>query len=88
MRARRTAGLFSLVAAALMAAGTQGAHGLTTAFTYQGRLEQSGSPRNGPCDFNFKLFNADSGGVQVGSSPQAKNSVDVANGLFTNSANP
>ncbi|MBI1882410.1 MAG: hypothetical protein HYR94_29910 [Chloroflexi bacterium] len=53
-----------------------------TAFTYQGQLKRSGSPHNGACDFRFSLYDAASGGAQVGST-QTINGVNVVNGLFT-----
>ena len=53
-----------------------------TAFTYQGQLKKSGSAFNGICSFEFKLFDANTGGAQVGSTLTANN-VNVANGLFT-----
>ena len=40
---------------------------LGTAFTYQGRLSQDGSPADGVYDFCFILYDADVGGAQVGS---------------------
>jgi len=55
---------------------------LTTAFTYQGLLQDGGSPANGAYDLQFKLFDAASGGVQVGST-LTQNDVAVSNGLFT-----
>jgi len=45
--------------------GVQAAVG--TAFTYQGRLVKNGSPVAGACDFQFSLWDAASGGTQVGS---------------------
>ncbi|MCL6649704.1 MAG: hypothetical protein K6U89_15390, partial [Chloroflexi bacterium] len=39
---------------------------LGTAFTYQGQLTRGGSPVTGQCDFTFQLFDAASGGSQVG----------------------
>jgi hypothetical protein len=36
-----------------------------TAFTYQGRLELAGSPVSGPCDLQFQLFDALTGGTQL-----------------------
>ncbi len=53
-----------------------------TAFTYQGRLLDGGKPANGPFDFRFRLFDAASGGSQVGTTVTL-NDVQVTNGLFT-----
>ena len=39
---------------------------LGTGFTYQGRLVQGGSPVSGTCSFQFGLWDASSGGSQVG----------------------
>jgi len=55
---------------------------LGTAFTYQVQLKQSGNPVNDTCDFQFGLWNAVSGGSQIGTT-QTKTSVSVSNGLFT-----
>ena len=55
---------------------------LGTAFNYQGQLKQSGNPLNATADFEFKLFNAVTGGVQVGSTSLVNN-VNIVNGLFT-----
>jgi hypothetical protein len=55
---------------------------LGTAFTYQGQLKQSGNPVNGTCDFQFGLWNAASGGTQIGTT-QTKTNVSVTNGLST-----
>jgi len=63
-------------------AGVQAALG--TAFTYQGQLKQGGNPVNANCDFQFSLWNASSGGTQVGTT-QTKSNVSVSNGLFTTS---
>jgi hypothetical protein len=60
------------------AAATQ----LGTAFTYQGRLNSGGSPATGSYDFEFKLFDALSGGVQVGTT-QASSGVAVSQGNFS-----
>jgi hypothetical protein len=51
-------------------------------FTYQGRLDVSGSPANGQFDLQFTLFDAASGGTQVGN-PVTVLSQTVAGGLFT-----
>ncbi|MBC7227361.1 MAG: hypothetical protein H5T61_09015 [Thermoflexales bacterium] len=60
--------------------GAQAALG--TGFTYQGQLQKDGNPVNGNCDLQFSLWDAASGGSQVGST-QSKASVSVSNGLFT-----
>lgn len=55
---------------------------LGTAFTYQGRLTDGGSPANGAYDLRFILYDADTGGAQSGSIV-AREDVPVANGLFS-----
>ncbi len=55
---------------------------LGTAFTYQGRLQQDGNPVNGNCDFQFSLWDAASGGAQVGTT-QTRTGVAVSDGYFT-----
>src|ERR1700756_3702802 len=52
-----------------------------TAFTYQGRLNESGSGANGSYDFRFKLFVDPFGNTQAGSAVLT-NAVPVSNGLF------
>lgn len=59
---------------------------VTTAFTYQGQLETGGAPVNNTCDMTFALFNALSGGSQVGSTQTVTN-ITVTNGLFTATLN-
>ena len=53
----------------------------TTAFTYQGSLNTSGTPASGNYDFQFALFDAASGGAQLGST-LTRSTVAVANGVF------
>ncbi|NOZ95289.1 MAG: hypothetical protein GXP47_11220 [Acidobacteria bacterium] len=53
-----------------------------TAFTYQGRLTDGGRPANGTYDLRFRLYNAASGGTQVGSTV-TKDDVSVSDGLFS-----
>ena len=55
---------------------------LTAAFTYQGRLKSSGIPYTGACDFQFGLWDALSGGTQVGVTQTVTN-VGLADGYFT-----
>src|SRR5690349_15228117 len=54
----------------------------TTAFTYQGRLNEAGNPANGVYDLQFSLFNAASGGAQQ-SGTWTQLAQGVTNGLFT-----
>ena len=55
---------------------------LGSAFTYQGQLKRDGNPVDGvACDFQFTLWDAESGGMQKGS--DAKPGVEVNDGLFT-----
>lgn len=53
----------------------------SSAFTYQGNLAVSTSPANGAHDFQFKLFDALTGGTQIGLINSATNTV-VTSGLF------
>lgn len=55
---------------------------LAQSFTYQGLLRESGSPASGTYDFRFRLWNAESGGEQVGTD-QFADDLSVAGGLFT-----
>lgn len=52
-----------------------------TAFTYQGRLNNNGSPVNGNYDFLFALYNDPMVGSQVGAT-QTNSNLGVTNGLF------
>lgn len=52
-----------------------------TAFTYQGRLRDSGTPATGIRDLRFAIYDAASGGNQVGSTVTADD-VALTNGLF------
>src|SRR5437879_6401047 len=60
---------------------TAHAQGIGTAFTYQGRLAESGAPANGSYSFQF-LLRQTSNGAQQGPT-LTNNSVAVSNGLFT-----
>jgi hypothetical protein len=53
-----------------------------TAFTYQGELNQGGNAVNGSYDMRFSLFNASSGGIQIGPALTIL-AVGVTNGLFS-----
>ena len=56
-------------------------HAQGTAFTYQGRLNNNGSPANGSYDFRFKLYADSLGNTQVSAS-YLTNAIPVTNGLF------
>lgn len=53
-----------------------------SAFNYQGQLRISGAPANQSCNFEFRLYSAVEGGVQVGSTVSAANQT-LTNGLFS-----
>jgi hypothetical protein len=71
----------SLFTALALLAGASQAAAQGTAFTYQGQLQNNGSPANGLYDFQFALSNAPSGGSQVGGTV-TNLAVGVTNGLF------
>lgn len=55
---------------------------LGTDFTYQGQLKRAGMPAVSTADIQFSLFDAVTGGSQVGSTVSKAN-VHIVNGLFT-----
>ena len=63
-------------------AGVSWAGPMGTAFTYQGRLTDANSPAEGFYDFEFKLYDQDTGGNQFGNSV-TKDEVEIINGYFT-----
>jgi hypothetical protein len=76
--------VLSLPALAVLGGSGYGATPLGTAFTYQGRLSFGGVPAIGHYDFQLQLFDAASGGVQVGPTITNAN-VLVSGGSFTTS---
>lgn len=50
-------------------------------FTYQGQLEFNGTPADGSYDFRFILYNAETGGTQIGNII-TQDDVSVSKGLF------
>lgn len=54
---------------------------LGTGFTYQGSLAEGGEPANGVYDFEFKLFDAEENGENLGT--YTVEDVTVENGLFS-----
>jgi len=74
--------LFAFLAILAFACLATTAEPLGSAFTYQGQLQQSGSPANGPSDFQFSLWDARAAGTLIGAT-QTVSAVNVNNGLFT-----
>src|ERR1700735_3695114 len=70
-----------LAASLLLALPAAYADPQTTAFTYQGSLTSGGQPANGNFDLTFKLFDAVTGGNQLGSITMS--AFPVVNGKFT-----
>lgn len=54
----------------------------STSFTYQGELQLSSQPANGTFDFEFLLYDASSGGTQIGATATRSN-ITVTDGRFT-----
>ncbi|MGQ0722287.1 MAG: hypothetical protein ACT4PE_12065 [Candidatus Eiseniibacteriota bacterium] len=65
-----------------IAAAPAAAAPLGKEFTYQGRLEQSGTPMNGTAHLRFGLWDAATGGAQIGTTQMLSN-VPVVDGRFT-----
>jgi len=57
-----------------------------TAFTYQGQLQNNGSPASGTYNLTFTLFNTNTSGVAI-AGPVTNTAVNVTNGLFTTMVN-
>ena len=76
----RSLGVAALALVVLVASSSISAQ--TTVFSYQGRLIQGGNPANGPFEMQFKLFDAPSGGSQIGTTVTI-NPVTVTNGDFS-----
>jgi hypothetical protein len=89
MGQRRFRALSAFVAVTVLAAsaasvGSAGAQPLGTAFPYQGRLQDNGTPANGLYDFQFQIYDAAVAGGQVGPTV-VREDVAVSGGLFTTS---
>lgn len=73
--------LAAFAACVIVCAGTA-VQGQTTGFTYQGQLQSSSALASGSYDFEFLLYDALSGGNQIGAT-LSRSSVSVANGIFS-----
>jgi hypothetical protein len=79
---RRAVVVLSLPFVVALSASSGRAAAVGTAFTYQGRLSDGGLAGNAAYDFQFTLYDAPTGGSQVG--PLViRDDVSVASGLFT-----
>src|SRR5215467_15009661 len=84
MKTKAALDLLTLALAFLLSASSAPAQ--TTAFTYQGRLTDGGTPASGNYDLQFTLWDAASGGTQQ---PQptpvtvTRSNVSVSSGIFT-----
>ena len=76
---KRMRKVFAILAVISLAAVL--AYAQTTEFTYQGSLKDGAAPANANYDFEFALFDAVSGGNQIGATI-ARNTVLVTNGIF------
>lgn len=74
--------VFAFVVLAILWAAPSKGQPLTTAFTYQGSLNQAGDPANGNYDLEFRLFSSATEDLLLGSA-QEMTSVNVAEGIFT-----
>ncbi len=79
MKIKTCISCFALLA---MAGSLSQAAPLGTAFTYQGSLQDGGSPAQGVYDLQFSVYDAVAGGALVGG-PITHTPVTVTNGLFT-----
>ncbi len=80
MKAHTLVCVGALVAA--LGTGRGRAASVDTAITYQGQLQQSGSPAQGAFDLRFTLYDSLESGTQVGAT-LAADAVPINHGLFT-----
>ena len=78
----RTGCLFSLALFFVLAFGFSTVQAQTTAFNFQGRLNDGSNPANGRYDLQFKLYDAIAGGNQVGTTLNKPNLM-LSNGVFS-----
>jgi len=56
---------------------------LRSEFTYQGRLKETGQPKNGLIDLRFDAFDVGTGGTRINALPTILDAVPVTDGEFT-----
>ncbi len=81
-RAQKLIVVLALLALSTLNLKLSTAHAQGTAFTYQGQLQNNGSPASGTYDLTFTLFATNTGGTAV-AGPVTTNGVFIANGVFT-----
>lgn len=74
--------IFRTLLLIVMSALTNGAAAQTTSFTYQGQLKDGLNLAQGQHDFRFRLYDAASGGSQLGTT-QCVDNILVNDGVFT-----
>ncbi|MEZ4725879.1 MAG: hypothetical protein R3E79_01965 [Caldilineaceae bacterium] len=65
-----------------MSAQTAAPNPVGTVFTYQGRLSTNSGPATGAYDFQFTLYDAETGGTVIGAA-QTQANINVNAGVFT-----
>ena len=82
----KTVRIITILAAALglifCSVSVSEAADMGTAFTYQGRLHDANEPANGLYEFEFKVYDSEMNGTQIGGTSSAR-SVEVVDGYFT-----
>src|SRR5271157_4302233 len=78
----KRAALLALLALSTLNSQLSTLHAQGTAFTYQGQLQNNGSPASGTYNLTFTLFNTNTSGVPI-AGPVTNNGVTVNDGLFT-----
>jgi hypothetical protein len=81
MKIKFTLKLIALAMLALLTLNSQSAFAQGTAFTYQGQLQNNGSPASGTYNLEFNFYTSASGGASLGA--VTNSNVAVTNGLFT-----
>src|ERR1039458_9568758 len=81
MKSKITLTTLALLALSTLSPESSTAFAQGTAFTYQGRLNNSGGPANGLYDLRFAVWDALTGGNTV-AGPMTSSAIGVTNGLF------